>query len=230
MKKKSSILLFLSVVGAVIFAGCGGNKNQQAASEEEDGNVKVWLSEDSTLYGLCGEGSAMNTLQLITDTGDTLNLSVTDAKEKNHVLGGYSVGDRMAVLTNRERTIATLVINESELLGNWVMPDPIDGSEEVGLSIREGGIAESIEQTSIIYRTWRITNGQLELVYVREGGAEDEEIHLYEILSLGNDSLVYRTVDKSYDEEETFEYSRQQLRKRVDKVQLEESSFDDFKM
>ena len=77
----------------MIFAGCGGNKNQQAASEEEDGNVKVWLSEDSTLYGLCGEGSAMNTLQLITDTGDTLNLSVTDAKEKNHVLGGYSVGD-----------------------------------------------------------------------------------------------------------------------------------------
>lgn len=228
MINKLSRLQIIAVLGVLIFTGCGGNKNQSSAPDEEDGNVRVWLSEDSTLYGLCGDGSAMNTLQLITDTGDTLNLSVTDAMEKNRVLGGYSVGDRMAVLTNSNRTVATLVINESELLGNWVMPDPIDGSEEIGVSIREGGIAESIDQTNISYRTWRIINGHLELVYVREGGAEEEEVHLYEILSLGNDSLVYRTLDKSYDEEETFEYARQQIRQRVDKVQLEESSFDDF--
>lgn len=228
MKNKLLKLQIVVVLGTLILAGCGGNKNQNPGSEEGEGDVRVWLSEDSTLYGLCGEGSAMNTLQLITDTGDTLNLSVTEAMEKNRVLGGYSVGDRMAVLTNQDRTTATLVINESELLGNWVMPDPIDGSEEIGVSIREGGIAESIDQTNIAYRTWRIINGQLEFVYVREGGAEEEEVHLYEILSLGNDSLIYRTVDKSYDEEETFEYSRLQIRQRVDKVQLEESSFDDF--
>ena len=86
MNNKLSRLQIIAVLGVLIFTGCGGNKNQSSAPDEEDGNVRVWLSEDSTLYGLCGDGSAMNTLQLITDTGDTLNLSVTDAMEKNRVL------------------------------------------------------------------------------------------------------------------------------------------------
>ena len=65
---------------------------------------------------------------------------------------------------------------------------------------------------------------------IREGGGEEEETNLYEILSLGNDSLVYKTVGKPREEEETFEYSRQVIHEHVDKVKLEESSFDDFKM
>lgn len=228
-----SLFMVLTVGSAMLLTvGCGGGNNtqQQAAVDEEPKETQLWLNEDSTVFGLCGDGSAMNTLQLITDTGDTLNLSVDEAKEQNHVLGGYNVGDRMAVLTDKKRSKATLVINESELLGNWVMPNPIDGSDETGISIREGGIAESIEQTSVIFRTWRITNGLLELVSVREGGTEEEEVNLYEILSLGNDSLVYKTVGKSREEEETFEYSRQQIHQHVDKVKLEESSFEDFKM
>ena len=212
MTNRSSLLLLMAAIGTMVLAGCGGKKNQQSVPEDEEVNEPiVWQSEDSTVYGLCGDGSAMNTLQLITDTGDTLNLSVAEAKDQNHVLGGYNVGDRMAVLTNRERTMATLVINESALLGNC-------------------GVCESIEQTSIIYRTWRITNGMLELVSIREGGVEAEETNLYEILSLGNDSLVYKTVGKPREEEETFEYSRQVIRKREDKVKLEEASYEDFKI
>ena len=135
---QSSLLLLMAVFATLILAGCGGNKKQSEGDNEEDNqNSVMWFNEDSTIYGLCGDGSAMNTLQLISDTGDTLNLSVTDAVEKNRVFGGYNVGDRMAVLTNRERTLATLVINETALLGNWVMPDPIDGSEEIGISIRD---------------------------------------------------------------------------------------------
>lgn len=230
MTNKSSLLLYLAVFAGLSLTACGGKQGQQTGPVEEEEEKSVWLSEDSTVYGLCGDGSAMNTLQLITDTGDTLNLSVVDAKDQNHVLGGYNVGDRMAVLTDRARTMATLVINETALLGNWVMPNPIDGSDETGISIREGGIAESIDQSIVIYRTWRINNGLLEIVSTREGGAEEEETNLYEIVSLGNDSLVYRTVGKSREDEETFEYSRQQIRHHVDKVKLEESSFDDFKM
>ena len=231
MANRTSLWLLATVFASLTILGCGGKKNQQdAPSEEEIEETQVWLNQDSTIYGLCGDGSAMNTLQLITDTGDTLNLSVAEAKDQNHVLGGYSVGDRMAVLTDRNRTMATLVINQSELLGNWVMPNPLDGSNETGISIREGGIAESIEQSIIIYRTWRIINGLLEIVSIREGGGEEEETNVYEILSLGNDSLVYKTVGKPREEEETFEYSRQVIHEHVDKVKLEESSFDDFKM
>ena len=231
MKNSLSLLLLVAAVTTMILCGCGGNKKKSLVEDSaEPEEVKMWLNEDSTVYGLCGDGSAMNTLQLITDTGDTLNLSVEEARDQNHVLGGYNVGDRMAVLTDRQRTVATLVINESTLLGNWVMPNPIDGSDETGISIREGGVAESIEQTSIIFHTWRITNGLLELVSVREGGAAEEETNLYEILSLGNDSLVYKTVGKPREEEETFEYTRQQVRQKKEVIKLEDSSFEDFKL
>lgn len=231
MKNLSSLSLLLVAIVLLSITACGGgSKKQQDVVDTDSQPARVFLNEDSTLYGLCGEGSAMNTLQLITDTGDTLTLSVADAQEQNHVLGGYSVGDRMAVLADSKRTKATLVINESELLGNWVMPNPIDGSDETGISIREGGVAESIEQSTIIYRTWRINNGLLEIVSTREGGVEEEEVNLYEIISLGNDSLVYKTVGKPRDEEETFEYSRQQHREHVDKVKLEDSSFEDIRL
>jgi len=226
-----SKLFALAVVSALLFAACGGNKNQQEVQAPADGDEpQVWQSNDSTIYGLCGEASAMNTLQLITDNGDTLELSTLDAKDQNRVFGGYSVGDRMAVLADRDRTTATLVINETALLGNWVMPNPIDGSDETGISIREGGVAESIDQSTIVYRTWRIMNGLLEIVSIREGGGDVEETNLYEIISLGNDSLVYKSVGRPLEEEETFEYSRQRDKKVNNKVKLEESSFDDFKM
>lgn len=144
----------------------------------------------------------MNTLQMITDSGDTLSLSITDAKENGKVLGGYACGDRMAVLLNDDKTVAQLVINETTLLGNWVMPNPLDGSSFVGISLKDGGIAESIDQSTIVYKTWRIVNGRIEIQSVREGGGDEEEINVYDIVKLDADSLVYKN------EEDLFEYGR----------------------
>jgi hypothetical protein len=183
------------------------------------------LSVDSTLYGVCGEATSMNMLQLITDTGDTLMLDISYANERNQVFGGLQIGDRMAVMPNSTSTEATIVINQSTLLGNWVMPNPIDGSDEVGISIKEGGVAESIEQTSVIYRTWRLVKGRLEIVLVHDGATDVEELNIYDIQKLTTDSLVYK------DSEETFEYSRQKPKETygVD-VPLENSLIDDFKI
>ena len=141
------------------------------------------------------------------------------------MLGGLQVGDRMAVMPNADKTEARIVINQTTLLGNWVMPNPIDGSDEVGISIKEGGIAESIAQGSIIYRTWRLVHGKLEIVLVREGTNDIEEVSTYDIVKLQADSLVYR------DEEEIFEYSRQKPKDTygVD-VKLDDSSLDEFKL
>ena len=109
------------------------------------------------------------------------------------------------------------------------MPDPIDGSAEVGIRIKEGGIAESIEMTNILYRTWKIVNGKLEILSVREGGGDQEELNLYEILTLGPDTLSYKTIDKASDEEETFEYTRYKDNKKTDLrgLQLEDTQ-DEF--
>ena len=167
----------------------------------------------------------MNMLQMITDTGDTLMLDISNAKDNDLVFGGLQVGDRMAVLPNDTKTVAKTVINQTTLLGNWVMPNPIDGSDEVGISIKEGGVAESIDQGSIIYRTWRLSQGRLEIVLVRDGANDVEELNVYDIVKLTSDSLVYK------DAEETFEYERQKPKETYgEDVKLEDSSYDEFKM
>ena len=219
MKKIGIILL---VAAAVLTMGSCGNKTQKVPFDNGD---SANMSIDSTLYGICGEATSMNMLQMLTDTGDTLMLDISNANEKERVFGGLQVGDRMAVVPNEDMTSAQIVINQTTLLGNWVMPNPIDGSDEVGISIKEGGVAESIDQGTIIYRTWRLVKGHLEIVLVRDGANDVEELNIYDILKLTADSLVYK------DSEETFEYSRQKPKETYgENVKLEDASFDDFKM
>ncbi len=228
MKKIIFLVLIIAVVFMLGYCG-GGNSQQQTMMEEDSASVENILPVDRTIYGLCGSGTAMNTLELITDNGDTLNLSLVNAQENERVLGGLQAGDRLAVMTDSKKTEATEVINLNTLLGDWVMPDPIDGSAEVGIRIKEGGIAESIEMTNILYRTWKIVNGKLEILSVREGGGDQEELNLYEILTLGPDTLSYKTIDKASDEEETFEYTRYKDNKKTDLrgLQLEDTQ-DEF--
>ena len=217
------MLMAATVMTAGSCGGKGGEQHQQQMEEEPDTTAIATVNRDSTVYGICIDGSAMNTLQLLTDVGDTLNLSIAEANEKGMCYGGFQVGDRIAFMLKDKKT-AKLVINQSALLGDWVMPNPLDGSSEMGIRIMEGGIAESIDQPSVIFRSWKLYNGRLEIVSVREGGAEKVETNLYDIVSIGPDSLVYR------DAEDTYEYSRYQPHEENSKVQLEESSIDDFKM
>ncbi len=228
-------LVFFSVAMASVIAlgSCGGGSNQQQNVADDDSTeVSNLVARDKTIYGLCGDGSAMHTLELITDSGDTLSLSLTNAQEAGQVFGGLKVSDRMAVIANDAKTEASVVINLSTLLGDWVMPDPIDGSAEVGIRFKEGGIAESIDQSVIVYRTWKIVNGKLEIASVRDGGAEEEEVNLYDILILADDTLAYKTIGKMRDEEETYKYSRWKEKKKVDLhgLKLEEAEDEFMKM
>lgn len=219
MKKISVVMVMMAVW---MMASCGGKTNQIPF---DDGDSADIANADPTIYGVCGDGTAMNTLQLLTDTGDTLSIDLSDAQDKNMVLGGLQVGDRMAVVPTKDKTAAVLVINQATLLGNWVMPNPLDGSDEVGIRIKEGGIAESISHSDIVYKTWRLVRGQLELVMVRETGSGEDEVLLYDITKLGPDSLTLK------DAEETLEYSRPKPREEYGKdVKLEDSSIDDFQM
>jgi hypothetical protein len=224
--------VFVGVMTAVMFSlgSCGGGKQQQQEEVSQDTTrVEDLGIIDRTIYGICTDGTAMNTLEMITDNGDTLTLSLTRAQESGKVLGGLQAADRVAVVANKAKTEAELVINLNTLMGDWVMPDPIDGSSEIGIRIKEGGVAESIDQSTIIYRTWKIFNGNLDILLVREGGGDQEEENRYEILTLGPDTLVYRTVGKPHDETETFEYSRWKPKPKADLHGLElEETNDEF--
>jgi hypothetical protein len=217
-------------LATVMLLSCGGG-NQQSQAEEVSDTTKVEdvIPRDRTIYGVCTDGTAMNTLEMITDNGDTLTLSLTNAQENGKVLGGLQVADRVAVVADNAKKDAKLVINLNTLMGDWVMPDPIDGSAEIGIRIKEGGVAESIDQSVIVYRTWKIFNGELEIELMREGGGDEEEQNRYEILTLGPDTLAYRTLGKPRDETETFEYSRWKPKPKVDLHGLElEETNDEF--
>ena len=193
-------ILTAAILALSILAGCNGKQQKVEFSDEDPATVDI--DKNNTIFGVCGDGSAMNTLQLIADNGDTLNLGLFDAKENKQVFGGYACGDRMAVMVNDDRTEATLVINESTLLREWMTPNPIDCTTMYGISIKEGGIIDGIDHSTLIYKSWRIINGQLEITLVREGGGDEEETTRYDFVKLDGDSLIFAN------DEDRYEYGR----------------------
>ena len=220
--KKIWIVVMLVAAVVMTMSSCGG-KTQQVPFDNGD-STDMSAMQDPTIYGVCGEGSAMNTLQIVTDLGDSIVLDLNYARENNQVFGGLRAGDRMAVVPNSKKTEALIVVNQADLLGNWVMPNPLDGSDEVGFRIKEGGILEGIEQSSLTFKTWRLVRGKLETVAVREGGGEEEEVNIYDLVKLTPDSLILK------DNDDTYEYGRQQVKKPLSDIKLEEASADDYKI
>ena len=219
--KKVSVIMKVAVA-VWMMASCGGKTNQVPFDNGDSAEI---ANADPTVYGVCGEFTEGKMLQLLTDTGDTLNLDLAPAVEEEKIFGGMAKGDRMAVVPTKDLKSALAVIDQSTLLGNWVMPNPIDGSDEVGICIKEGGIAESIDQSTINYKTWRLTRGKLEIMLVHDGGSGEDEIFIYDIVKLTNDSLVYQ------DSEDVYEYSRQKPREKYgEDIELEKSALEDFQM
>lgn len=197
--RKLAIFVIMALA-TMTFMNCG-NRTEQGVAVDSD-TVAIINDTPITLFGVCADGTSMNTLQMITDSNDTLSLSIENAKENNKVFGGLLVGDRMAIVANYDKTEASFVLNLNTLLGGWIMPNPLDGSSEVGIELKDGGIAESIEQSNITYKSWRVIDGKLEITLVREGGSEEEETEVYDMLMLNNDSLIYAAP------EDTMRYSR----------------------
>ncbi len=170
MKKLSFLLIAIAAV-AVAMTGCR-NKSQRSTSDSAVASEPQVA--DSTVYGVCGENTAMHTLSLITDAGDTLEY-ILDDNDENPVVGGLLAGDRLAVVegpeTDGEKT-AKKVINLTTLLGKWTSLDK-------NFEIQEGGTVKSyVEAEKNPWTSWKILNGKL--VLNRDTFAID---------NLGSDSL-----------------------------------------
>ncbi|MDO4160573.1 MAG: hypothetical protein Q4D41_08970 [Prevotellaceae bacterium] len=135
---------------------------------------------DSTVYGTCGENTAMHTLELITDKGDSIVYLMEDTDSFSVVKGGLFVGDKIAVVSekNAEGTlVAKEVINLTSLLGKWVSLDK-------NFDIREGGEVISTIKEPRPYTEWKILNGKLVL-----------SADTFDIYSLGADSLYLENAE-----------------------------------
>lgn len=168
----SAVLLFIATF---VVVGCRFN-SEKTDAHESDSTLIDDATVDTTIYGTCGEGTAMHSLELITDAGDTIQYIIGENKNgEQDVQGGLLVGDRMAVIEgvglDGEKE-AKKVINLTTLLGKWVSIDK-------NFDILEGGVVRSnIQAESKPWTSWKILNGQLLL-----------NKDTFDINKLGNDSL-----------------------------------------
>lgn len=164
----------------LVLAGCNSKKEKPNLHANDVEEVA-----DSTVYGVCGEGTSMHSLELITDTGDTLTYTILDAEADmdgmvtggglvSHVEGGLMAGDKVAVTGQKVdgELIADKVINVTSLLGHWTSIDK-------NFEIEEGGtVRSSVKAESNPWTSWKILNGRLLL-----------NRDTFNINSLGADSL-----------------------------------------
>lgn len=169
MKAFNGLLIFLS---AMIIVGCADKKKNLPVIEITGDSTVV----DSTVYGKCGDGTAMHTLELVTDKGDTIVYTLEGLDTCTNVQGGLFVGDRIAVIGERveglnEEMFAKKVINLTSLQGVW-------SSLDKKFEIVEGGTVVSNTGEPKPYTEWKILNGKLILM------PDTFDIH-----ALGPDSL-----------------------------------------
>ncbi len=162
----------------VILAGCTPKKDKTQINVDSQESVA-----DSTVYGVCGDGTSMHSLELITDAGDTLTYTILDAEYDedgtqegmvSHVEGGLMAGDKVAVTGQKVdgELIADRVINVTSLLGHWTSIDR-------NFEIEEGGTVRSnVKAETNPWTSWKILNGRLLL-----------NRDTFDITSLGADSL-----------------------------------------
>lgn len=173
--KKLSYIIWIAAF-ALMIAGCKGNRTSEANGEKDSLDTEEELTADSTVYGVCGEGTSMHSLELITDGGDTISYVIQeDDLGGRCVVGGLLAGDRLAVvgyINADKENVATKVINITTLLGKWTSIDK-------NFEIQEGGGVQSdVKAEANPWTNWKISNGQLLL-----------NKDTFSIVELGADSL-----------------------------------------
>ena len=148
-------IFYLIAMAAFLLAACHDGKTGKA--QDSDSTQTFVDDSDSTVYGVCGEGSGMHSLELVTNNGDTLNYLI-NMDDESTVQGGLMAGDRLAVYAVKNadgENEARSVINLTTLLGKWTSIDK-------NFEIQEGGIVASHMQAEAKpWTAWKVLNGQL---------------------------------------------------------------------
>ena len=151
-------LVYAVIVLAVLMEAnsCKNKSNTPVISAGDSTDVEEDVN-DSTIYGVCGEGTSMHELQLVADNGDTLNVFIDD-EQPDIVQGGLLAGDRIALIGYKGpegETVARKIINLTSLLGKWTSIDK-------NFDIMEGGeVKNNVKAETNPWTSWKIMNGQL---------------------------------------------------------------------
>lgn len=166
-------LLLSAALVLLIMMGCKKKTEENNLPVVKmDENVEAEVG-DSTVYGECID-AAMNSLTLLTNSGDTVEYVFVGEDGDADVQGGRFQGDKMAVIgvIGKDENTAQKVINITSLMGRWTSLDK-------NFEIKDGGVVESnVTAESNPYTSWKIFNGHLIL-------SKDT----FDIVNLDQDSL-----------------------------------------
>lgn len=179
MRKLTFFMAALLALG--FLAGCG--------NKQKDGKVIApgvegldTMANDSTIYGKLIDGG-MNSMILLTDAGDTLELLRNPDDTTEVVKGGMVPNDRYAVIAYTsygDRFIRT-AINLESLKGRWTS---LDRDFEIK---DDGSVTSAVTSETNAWKSWAICNGQL--VFGRDTFTVDE---------LGADSMLLENREGIY--------------------------------
>lgn len=159
---------------------CTQKKTNVSTTVESDTEVN-----DSTIYGICGTGTMMHSLELVTGMQDTLTILINDedVADQTLVAGGLMAGDRMAVTARKtdDGWVAQRILNITSLLGKW---SSIDRNFEI---TDDGEVRSSVKMESNAWTEWRILNGQL--LFNRD---------TFDIINITADSLLIENKEGIY--------------------------------
>lgn len=167
-------LFYIVVAMLALFAANSCKNKRQASVISPTDSMQVEEVDDSTIYGVCGEGTSMHSLELLADSGDSLTVIIDD-EDSDVVKGGLLSGDRIALVAYEDANgehVARNVINLTSLLGKWTSIDK-------NFEILEGGeVRNNVKAETNPWTSWKILNGRLLL-----------NTDTFNISKLGPDSL-----------------------------------------
>ena len=179
---KRLVYVMMALVVLFVANSCKDKKTVPVISTNDSVALED-AENDSTIYGVCGEGTSMHSLELISDAGDTLTVFIDD-EQPGIVQGGLLAGDRIALIGYKAQDgemLAQKVINLTSLLGKWTSLDK-------NFDILEGGeVKNNVKAEINPWTSWKILNGKLLL-----------NKDTFAIDNLGPDSLMLENTQGIY--------------------------------
>ncbi len=182
MKTRKSMYTLWAVALAASFYSC---KPAAPASQSVTGYVA-----DAT----------MNNIMIITQTGDTMNISTMDADPTK--VPGVMAYDSIEVFYSKEKIGENEILKADSLTvtahspyfyitGTWLEPNPIKLSDMQGVTLEQGGTASSVGMATLLFEKWNFTGKELILTSKSFGNKQSIEItDTLQVDKLNADSLV----------------------------------------
>lgn len=151
------------------------------------------------ISGIVYEAS-MNNITLITNQGDTVNISTMDADSQK--VPGVLLLDSVKVTCIDENVDGNQVLKAEDLTitvhspyfyiqGEWVEPNPVNAQEVQGFVLNQDGTARSINMATLVMKSWNLEGKELMLQYQSIGNGQTiDDTDTLNVVKLNADSLV----------------------------------------